>query len=105
MNKIAIENGLAYVVEYNSEDDVQIIGPVDIDTNEPADCRVVLDKESHKVKLLIDNNEPLVFSADEKEDVSLIFKDIVETMIQEFCSKTKFVYIKDGEKYTMIGDQ
>lgn len=105
MNKIAIENGLAYIVEYTSEYEVQIHGPVDPDTNEPADCRIVADVAGNSIKLIIDDNEDntLPLRAEDGEDIKKIFKDVVDNMIDNFKSRTKFVYIKNGDEYTQIG--
>jgi hypothetical protein len=104
MNKIAIENGLAYVVEYISANEVEITGPVNSDTNESADCRIVAYPEKNSIKLMINGGEIKNLAANQKDDITVVFKDLIDNMIQDFCMQTKFVYIKNGENYTMIGD-
>lgn len=104
MNKIAIENGLAYVVEYVSDNEVEITGPVDSETNEPADCRIIANPEKNTIKLMINGGEIKKLESGVDADIYTVFKDLVENMIQDFCTQTKFVYIKHGENYTMIGD-
>ena len=104
MNKIAIQNGLAYIIERLSDTEVKITGPSTKKDKRPIEYTLSADIENRMLILSGQNQEDDLIEIDNDDSVDKVFNDFIDMMTEQFCQKTKFVYIKENDKYTMIGD-